>query len=306
LCPWLFVPHGWPPAVKLLELILQKAASTTWELAPYVVVGVLLGEALRYTPATRLLERACRRRPALAVLLSALLGAASPLCTYGTVPVVLELLRAGVPVGPLATFLATSSLMNPQLLLITWGGLGAEMAAVRVVAVLGFGLLLGGLLYALPRRWSVQPMLAQEQEGPDRRGRHFGWRGFAANSYRTLQFVGFYVLLGILLGAAVEVLVPGRWILKAFGAAGWLQVLVAALLGLPVYACGGGTIPLVRSLMREGMSAGAALAFLVAGPATRMPPLLALATLLRPTFIVVYVVALLAYSVVVGVLYGLF
>ena len=286
--------------------MLDKAASTTWALAPYVVVGVVLGELLRYTPITRVLERVCRQHPAIAILSASLFGIVSPLCTYGTVPVVLELLRAGVAVAPLATFLAASSLMNPQLFFITLGGLNPDLALGRVVSVLGFGLILGGVLHFVPRRWSVQPVLAEEPETPEQHKRVFSWRGFAANSWRTLEFVGFYVLLGIVLGTAVEVLVPGRWLLAVFGTRGWVQVLVAALLGLPMYACGGGTVPLVASLLSSGMARGAALSFLVAGPGTRIPPLLALATILRPRFIVAYVVALVLYSVAAGLLFELF
>jgi uncharacterized protein len=291
--------------VDSVYLILQQAAAETWQLALYVVVGVLLGAALRYTPASALLERICRQKPIVGVLASAFLGMASPLCTYGTVPVVLGLLRAGVPIAPLATFLATSSLMNPQLLMITWGGLGPKIAIARVGAVLLFGLILGSILFALPRKWSVRPVLAQEPSAPERRKRVFAAKDYFKRSWRTLKFVGVYVLLGIVLGATVEVLVPGRWIFALFGSGGWLQILLASLLGVPLYACGGGTIPLVQALLDQGMAPGAALAFLVAGPATRVAPLMALVTILRPAFVVAYVIALIVYSVVIGVIYGL-
>ena len=291
--------------MSILQLILQKAATTTWDLELYVIVGVLLGEALRYTPAATYLERICRKTPVVSVLASALLGIASPLCTYGTVPVVLELLRAGVPIAPLATFLATSSLMNPQLIMITWGGLGAKLTIARVVAVLLFGLILGAILYVLPRSWSVKPILSQENTKAPRRKRVFTVKDFMKQSWQTLEFVGFYVLLGVILGAAIEVVIPGRWIFALFGSGGWLQILLASLLGVPLYACGGGTIPLVQALLEQGMVPGAALAFLVAGPATRIAPLMALATILRPAVVVGYVCILVVYSVVVGILYGI-
>ena len=291
--------------MNVLLLVLRTAAGTTARLAPYVVLGVLLSEGLRYTPAAALLGRICRQKPAVAVPLAALLGIVSPLCTYGTVPLVLHLLRSGVPVAPLATFLSASSLMNPQLFLITWGGLGPKMAIARVVVVFGFGLLLGGALHVLPPHLSVQPLLRQDHKEHGKHGHSFHWKTFALDSFRTLEFVGFYVLLGVLLGAAVEVLVPARWILLIFGTGGWVQILVAALFGLPLYACGGGTIPVVEALMGQGMAKGAALAFLIAGPATRIPPLMALATIVRPALIIVYVIVLLAYSVLAGLLYGL-
>jgi uncharacterized protein len=288
-----------------LVLILRHAAATTWQLLPYVVLGVLASEALRYTAVAPLLERACRKHPALSVPLAAVVGIVSPLCTYGTVPLVLQLLRAGVPLAPLATFLSASSLMNPQLLLITWGGLGATMAVSRVVAVFAFGILLGGLVHAVPARWAVHVDLRDEHVKPCKPRPVWSFKGYVASSVKTLEFVGFYVLLGVLLGAAIEVLVPGRWIMSLFGAGGWYQLLLAALLGVPLYACGGGTIPLVRSLMEQGMAGGAVLAFLVAGPATRIPPLMALATIVRPFIVIGYVVFLIIYAVVAGLLFQL-
>jgi uncharacterized membrane protein YraQ (UPF0718 family) len=195
--------------------------------------------------------------------------------------------------------------MNPQLLIISWGGLGPKMALARAVAVLLFGLVLGAILYVLPRSWSVKGVLDKERVASAKPKRVFAVKDFIIRSWRTLEFVGFYVLLGVLLGAAIEVLVPGRWIFALFGSGGWLQILLASLLGVPLYACGGGTIPLVQALIEQGMVPGAALAFLVAGPATRVAPLMALSTILRPAFVVTYVVFLVLYSVVVGIFYGL-
>lgn len=286
-----------------IHAILQKAGNSAWELSLYVILGVVLGEALRYTPATSVLERICSKRPAVSLVFAALFGMASPLCTYGTVPVVLELLRAGVPVAPLATFLATSSLMNPQLFVITWGGLGAKMALGRVGTVMIFGLLFGTVLYFLPRSWSVLPVLDREKKSKPRR--QFALADFLRRCWRTLEFIGFYVLLGVLLGATVEVLVPGRWVFALFGSGGWAQILLASMLGVPLYACGGGTIPLVSSFLEQGMAPGAALAFLVAGPATRIAPLMALGTILRPLVVTAYVVVLVVYAAAAGILYGL-
>jgi uncharacterized membrane protein YraQ (UPF0718 family) len=291
--------------MTILVLILHLAATATWQLLPYVILGVLASESLRYTSVSSWLERGCRSHPAVAIPLAAALGIVSPLCTYGTVPVVLQLLRAGVPVAPLATFLSTSSLMNPQLLLITWGGLGAKMTLARLLAVFAFGLVLGAITHFLPMRYSVRPRSEQEQQPQSKHRPPFSFKSFAKHGGKTLEFVGFYVMLGVLLGATIEVLVPGRWVVAVFGSGGWFQILLAALLGVPLYACGGGVIPLVRSLIEEGMSGGAALAFLIAGPATRIAPLMALATIVRPVFVVAYVIFLVAYSVLAGVLYGL-
>ena len=290
--------------MTLVVAMLKVAAATTWQLLPWVVLGVLASEGLRYTNLAPLLEQGCRRNPALAIPAAAALGIVSPLCTFGTVPLVLQLLRAGVPVAPLATFLSTSSLMNPQLMLITWGGLGAKMALARLMAVFAFGLVLGALLHFLPVRFSVESAVRCQREKPAAHRQPFRLSAMAVNSLKTLKFVGGYVLVGIVLGAAVEVLVPGRFVTVLFGSGGWYQILLAAVLGIPLYACGGGTIPLVHGLMDRGMAGGAALAFLIAGPATRIPPLAALATVVRPWVVMAYVIFLVAYSVLAGLFYG--
>jgi hypothetical protein len=283
--------------------ILRLSAAEVWQLLPYFLVGVLASEALRYTPVANILERGCRRHPAVAIPAAALLGIVSPLCTYGTVPLVLQLLRAGVPIAPLATFLSASSLMNPQLLVLSWGGLGPSIALARLTAVFSFGILLGALMHVLPERWLVSPGQREVLTKPPKPRPTFGWLPFLRGSAQMLQFVGFYLMLGILIGAVIEVAVPGRWIVAVFGGGGWYQVLLAALLGVPLYACGGGVIPLIRSLIEQGMAPAAALAFLIAGPATRVPPLMALATIVRPLVVVVYVILLIGYSVLAGLLY---
>jgi uncharacterized membrane protein YraQ (UPF0718 family) len=241
-----------------------------------------------------------------AIPLASILGMASPLCTYGTVPVVLQLLRGGVPVAPLAAFLSTSSLMNPQLMLITWGGLGPKITVARLSAVLAFGLVFGAVTHVLPTRWVLRSGTLEQDPGKAKTRTRFSPWSFAKRCLKTLRFVGLYVVLGIVLGAVIEVLVPGRWIAALFGGTGWFQILLAALLGVPLYACGGGVIPLVRALLEHGMSGGAALAFLVAGPATRIAPLMAMATIVRPLFVLGYVGFLIVFSVLVGLLYGLF
>jgi uncharacterized protein len=289
-----------------LVLIFRVAAPNAWQLLPYLLLGVLASEALRYTAFSPLLERGCRRHPAIAIPVAALLGIVSPLCTYGTVPVVLQMIRAGVPVAPLATFLSTSSLMNPQLLLLTWGGLGPKMALARLLAVFIFGLLLGAIAHVLPMRFFVQSEIREGGGGHTKQRPPFTLKGFVKNSVKSIEFIGFYLILGVLLGAVIEVLVPGRWIMAVFGGGGFHRILFAALLGVPLSPCGGGVIPLVNGLVQQGMSAGAALAFLIAGPATRIPPLMALATILRPISVVAYVVLMILYAVLAGLVYGLF
>jgi uncharacterized membrane protein YraQ (UPF0718 family) len=79
-------------------------------------------------------------------------------------------------------------------------------------------------------------------------------------------------------------------------------ILLAAAAGIPIYACGGGTIPMIASLMSKGLSRGSALAFLTVGPATRITSLAAIGTIFRKRFLLLYVLVLLVFSVAAGML----
>jgi uncharacterized protein len=286
--------------------ILARAGTAFIGLFPYLLLGVLTGQLLRGTALTSMVRGGCERSLPVAVLLAAVLGAVSPLCTYGTVPLMLQLLAGGVPVAPLCTFLSASSLMNPQLFILTAGGLGLELAMVRVAAVLVFGALLGLAVHHLPRRFVVNPGALSRAAAPEAApapAPRLTVRGVARGTLHGLEFVGFYFIIGVLVGAVVEVLVPGRWVARLFAGGRWSSVFVATVLGVPLYACGGGAIPLVRSAIRQGMSRGAALAFLIIGPATRVTPLMSLTAMLRPRAVLLYVALLFAFSMVAGLLY---
>ena len=100
----------------------------------------------------------------------------------------------------------------------------------------------------------------------------------------------------------MEVFVPDAWLVTVFQKPQWMGVLFGALLGVPLYACGGGTIPLIHAMIGKGMGTGAALAFFIVGPATRIAPLIALSTIIRPRFIGLYILLLFIFAVLAGFL----
>lgn len=283
-------------------LILKSASITLFNLAPYVLAGVALSEILKYIEWSDLLIRQASAAPLVSIFWAVALGLASPLCTYGTLPIVLTLFGLGFPVASLTTFLVASSLMNPQLFIITWGGISPTMALHRLLAVAIYALLFGILLHIMNPGKLVNTTLRPEPEARSNSKKIFTWFSFLKGSFQALQFVGFYIVVGVLLGAVVDVVIPKEWLLHVFGGPEWLGILIGALLGIPFYACGGGTIPLIAAMLDKGMSPGAALAFFIVGPATRVTPLVALAAIIRPRIIGLLIVLLLCYAVAVGLI----
>lgn len=287
-------------------IMLKNAGNTFLQLFGYAAVGALLGEILKFTSWTKLIYRGINASKHLSILIATILGILSPLCTYGTIPVVITLYRGGVSMVPLLSFLSASSLMNPQLFIMTWGGLGMEFALIRLLIVFIFAILCGYITLFIPEKWLVvKPRLESEQDKDDimNRQKNFSFKALLNNTFKSLLFVGKYMVFGVLLGAAIETFVPKNLVMNTVGGGTVGSILIAALIGIPLYACGGGIIPTVRSMISSGMSNGAAMAFLTVGQGTRITSLFALAAILHPLFIIGYCIFLVLFSTLTGLLF---
>jgi hypothetical protein len=299
---------------------LVLAAVTAWrqvlQLGPYVAAGILVAALLGQLDLPRRWGRWLSHSGPGTVLGAACLGGVSPLCTYGTVPVLVELLRGGASPGPALAFLVASSLLNPQLFIVMLGGLGLRLALAHVAGVLCLSLPVG----LLARRLKPETFLSAEilapsfptptlspssqnwEEGEGRRG---GDRGLFHSLLRLTETVGLYFVVGVTLAALVQILIPAAWISSLLGARRWYGVLLAGILGVPFYACGGGAVPVIAGLLAQGMSPGAALAFFLAGPATRLTALAALGTLLNRRALIIYVAYIVAGAALAGTVLNL-
>lgn len=294
-----------------ISFILQRTGYLLLEFLPYILAGILLAEILKYTPWTKFVKKAVTRSPKISIILASLIGIASPLCTYGTIPIVIDLYKNKVPLAPLLTFLSASALMNPQLFIITWGGLGLEFSLLRITGVIIFTLILGFALIIIEKKYmknSNEPINKKftRQQSTEKKWEYFEIKEFSISFYNTFIFIGFYILIGILLSVVIETFIPLSQIFEMTKGVGWVNVIAASILGIPLYACGGATIPLISVLLENGVSFGAAMGFLIVGPGTRITPLLALGSFLSKRTLIYYCCSLLIFSIIFGILINIF
>ena len=300
--------------MPILQWILTESPSlfyrcwkTLISLLPYLVGGVIVGELLKFTSWTKIIYKWVSKSPVVSVISASIIGIVSPLCTYGTIPVVIELYKSKVHIAPLIAFLAASSLMNPQLFIMTAGGIGLEMAIVRTLAVFVFSFVTGMLSYLIPEKFMVRKSINFYDDGGEkivnREKKLFIVKQYTINCLLNLKHIGIYLLIGIFLGAVVEFYVPKNLIYAAFRAGRIQSILAGALLGIPLSPCGGAAIPLVSAMIDNGMGKGTALAFFIVGPATRPAPLAAMATLFTPVFLAAYCLFLIFSAVLMGLVY---
>ena len=123
--------------------------------------------------------------------------------------------------------------------------------------------------------------------------------------WKDLKYIGFFILIGCIAGAIIEVFIPSDWVSSVVNAGPVGSIVVATILGVPIYVCGGGVIPVIGSLISQGMNAGAALSFLTVGQAVRITPLTALASLIRMKFLIFFVISIIIYAMLIGFIYQL-
>jgi uncharacterized membrane protein YraQ (UPF0718 family) len=278
------------------------------QIAPYWILGILIGSAVAVFGQKWIYRIACtlqgRNTGIAGLILASLLGFASPLCMYGTIPIVASFSRSGMRDDWLAAFMMSSILLNPQLLIYSMA-LGPEVFWIRFASSLLCGVLAGIFVrYAFRDRTFFNFTGFDEPScrdiDPDMRVRYL------KNIWRNIRATGGFFLLGIILAVLFQLYVPPALIAGAFGSERGFGVLLAATAGVPLYVCGGGTIPLLMAWLQDGMSLGAAAAFMITGPATKITNLGALKIVLGTRQFVIYLVYVGIFAVTTGFLINLF
>lgn len=238
----------------------------------YWVLGMVLGSAISVFAkdhihnAFRSLQG--KKLGVIGVVVASALGIASPLCMYGTIPLAASFSRNGIKDDWLAAFMMSSILLNPQLIIYS-AALGQTVLFIRIISCFFCGIIAGLLVRFAYRQQSFFNFDGFQEPSSRDTDPNIILR-FLKNLGRNIKATGLYFLVGIALSALFQRYVPAEWISTLFGSNEGFGVLMAATIGVPLYACGGGTIPLLQQWLADGMSLGSATAFMITGPATKI------------------------------------
>jgi len=265
----------------------------------FIVFAVLAVAYLKATGAESLLARAFEGRELRMILFAALLGGLSPFCSCEVIPFIAALLAVGAPLSAVMAFWLASPLMDPAMFLITAGTLGTEFALAKTVfavAIGGMGGLVvkafaGSALFADPLKTQPKKSCCGSSCGTDPFGGRPVWRFWAEAPRRetfrdtaleNALFLGKWLLLAYLIEAMMLEYVPAEWIANVLGGAGFMPILLGALVGAPAYLNGYAAVPLIDALLAQGMSNGAAMSFVIAGGISSIPAAIAVWALVKP------------------------
>ena len=238
------------------------------------------------------------------IVAASFLGVLSPLCMYGTIPIAASFSKGGVKDEWLASFMMSSILLNPQLIVYSMA-LGLKVLLIRIITCFLCGIAAGVIIklffgkekhffefksFDEPKNRDTDPNLLIR---------------FLKNLWRNLKATGLYFLIGILLSAIFQRYVPKEAVTFMFGGNEAWGVLMASTVGVPLYVCGGGTIPILQQWLANGMSLGSAAAFMITGPATKITNLGALKVVLGIKHFLLYWAYVILFSCITGIIINL-
>ena len=289
----------------------------------FALLGPAVGVLAARLMTNRQVQNALAERGVWSASLAALAGMASPACTFASIPVVGSLLSSGFPLVPLMAFLVAAPLMNPSLFVITWGIMGSSMALARVVSTFALAMLAALIAQYLSakgwvdfsdsiRRADHKPrgrrLSRPGDDGDDDATTPTAWghrlRDLGGDFLHMTRFVFTYFVLSLLVASALQVFVPSAMVAELMGGRRMESAVVGGLLGIPFYVCGGGAVATVAVLMSLNMGQGAALAFFLTGPATKISTLFSLFAVMRYRIIALYLAVTLIGGTLMGTAYG--
>lgn len=290
---------------RLLE-VLQIAGTALAGTAPYVALAVLLIAWLKAADADALVARAFEGRENRMIVLAALFGGLAPFCSCQVIPFVAGLLALGAPVSAVMAFWLSSPLIDPGSLLVTAGALGWDFAGGKALAAVflglfgGFGvkLLLRGQAFSTPLKpgalGGCSSGTCVTTAMPAGEVQWVFWRDvgrrrvFIGQLGQNALFLLKWLTLAYLLEALLILYVPASLVGGLVGGEGLGPIVFGALVGMPAYLNSYAAPPLVAGLMQQGMSAGSAMAFMVAGAISSIPAMTAVWSLVRREVFIAY------------------
>jgi len=282
------------------------------EAAPYVLFGFFAAGILKAFIPEDLVVKHLGQKGTRSVLKASLFGIPLPLCSCGVIPVAIGLRKQGASKGATAAFLVSVPETGVDSIAITWALLDPLMTVVRPIAAFITAVVTGICINLIPESKETREKSPQEGCGCSSQSKSeaeklpqkesLGRRIEKALVYAfsdLLKDIGGWLMLGIAIAGIISFFVPVGFVEQYLGGE-FSSLLIMLVIGIPLYVCASASTPIAAALVLKGLSPGAALVFLLAGPATNAATMTVIAKHLGKTATVVYTTAIAVCSLAMG------
>lgn len=242
--------------------------------------------------------------------MGALLGTVTPFCSCSSIPIFIGFTKAGLPVGVTFSFLISSPLVDLASILLLASMFNWTVAIAYVVVGLVIAILGGSLIGLLGMDKHVADFLKEKNDvnaAYDDNNLTRKQRVTYAKEQVVdiIKKVWIYIIIGIGIGAVIHGYIPETWILAVLGD-GPFSVLVATLVGVPMYADIFGTLPIAEALVNKGVGIGTVLSFMMAVTALSIPSMIMIKKVVKPKLFITFVSIVIVGIIMMGYVFNAF
>ena len=271
-------------------------------MAPYLLLGFFAAGVLGAFVPVAFIEKHLGKRGLRQIVKASLLGVPIPLCSCSVIPVAASLRRHGATKGATVSFLTSTPQTGVDSIAATWGLLGPIFALFRMAVAFLTGIICGTVVEAFTPLSEESNggctdehcPSCQPESGPKK------WKQVFAYGFGTLpRDIGRALLIGIIISGLLGALVPEDFFTRYLSSE-WISMLAVMALGIPLYVCSTGSIPIALAMIGMGLSPGAALAFLITGPATNAATIATVLQTMGRRAVIIYLLTLSSCSLAAG------
>ena len=289
-----------------IKLIITDFWGTIAEMSPYLLFGFFVAGLLSVLVSQQLVEKHLGGRGIWPLLKASIFGVPLPLCSCGVIPVSMSLHKHGASKGSTIAFLLSTPQTGVDSTFVTLSLLGPVFAIFRPVAAFITGLVGGTLVDVFEQGEKAPKSLAEkctdECCSTEKTSRVV--RGLKYGFITLPRDIGKAMLLGLFIAAFISALVPDGYFAEKLGT-GIFAMVVMMFLGIPIYVCATASVPVAAALILKGLTPGAALVFLMTGPATNAASFITIWKALGRTTAIIYLATVAGCALLGGILLDL-
>jgi len=245
-----------------------------------------------FLPPERIRGFLSRKREFIGNVLAAMLGIFTPFCTCSAIPLFIGMLESGVPLGVTMSFLVASPTINEVAIVLLWGLFGWRVALTYILSGMLIAILSGMLIGRLKMEKYVEDFVHEVKMTHEGEGVKLTWPDRINNAIQYVKDifsqVWLYVMIGVGIGAFIHGYVPVEFVTRYAGNGNPFAVIIAVIIGVPLYSNAAGTIPIVQALVEKGLALGTTLAFMMAVTSLSLPEFIILRKVLKPRLLLTF------------------
>lgn len=271
-------------------------------MAPYLLLGFFVAGVLSAFVPVSFIETHLGKRGLWQIIKASLLGVPIPLCSCSVIPVTASLRRHGATKGAAISFLTSTPQTGVDSIAATWGLLGPLFAGFRVIVAFITGVLCGTAVETFTHPANDAGNGCEDEHCPSCNPKSGAkkWKQVFTYGFGVLpRDIGLALLVGVIVSGLLGALVPEDFFTRYLSSE-WLSMLAVLGLGIPLYVCSTGSIPIALAMIGMGLSPGAALVFLITGPATNAATIATVFQTMGRKAVVIYLLTLAVCSLLAG------